>query len=554
MSCYLFETPFLGIFVSGLELVYYTHLPTLIVSFTIGLFIFLHGQKVLASKILLWLVGFFSLWVFANLILWTNINSQILLFAWSFIGPLYAIIAIFSIYFIYTFLYEKDIGAKAKLLFILLLVPAFIIAPTSLNVAGFDITDCNAFDFESIWFQIYYFGLGGVAILSMAFLGWQRYKDPLANNRADIIPMVFSMFAFIFLFFFLVFVSALLVELEFFKNSDLETYGLFGMTILMVYISSLLTKKNIFKIHISTSHLVVYGLIILIGAQFAFIRNDVGLILNAFALILTIIAGHILIRSVNKETRQKEELQRITNDLQKANQKLVELDKTKNEFLSIASHQLRAPISVIRGYASNILDGSYGAVPKKLKEPFGVIAESARTMAAAIEDYLNISRIEQGRMKYEKTSFNITQLAQGAVEELAVVAKAKKLSVLFTSDIQLLQVYADQPKVKQVLSNIIDNAIKYTKKGSIDVRVEEHDGFARVSVIDTGVGLSKEAITHLFHKFTRARGANAVNTTGTGLGLYVAKQLIEGHGGKIWVESEGEGKGSSFIFEIPVSK
>lgn len=229
---------------------------------------------------------------------------------------------------------------------------------------------------------------------------------------------------------------------------------------------------------------------------------------------------------------------------------LAELDRLKTEFLSVATHQLRAPITAIRGYAANMIDGTYGALPPYLQEPLSVIQESARLMVNSIEDYLNISRIEQGRMKYEKSSFDVVQLATSVVQELAPVAGRKGLT-LATGTLDSVNTYADIGKMKQVVTNLIDNAIKYTPKGTVTISVTRRGKEARITVEDTGVGIGKDDITKLFSKFTRARDANKVNTTGTGLGLYVARQLTEGNGGKIWVESDGVGKGSRFIVELP---
>jgi signal transduction histidine kinase len=229
---------------------------------------------------------------------------------------------------------------------------------------------------------------------------------------------------------------------------------------------------------------------------------------------------------------------------------LATLDQMKNEFLSIASHQLRAPITAIRGYAANILEGSYGPVPENLNEPLAVIQESTRLMANSIEDYLNISRIEQGRMKYEKSDFDLVKLAGQVVNELGPLAKKRKLNFTLQA-VGPIMVNADIGKMKQVLTNLADNSIKYTESGSVTVIVDRAGGRARVTVSDTGIGIAKDEIDHLFTKFTRARGANAVNTTGTGLGLYVAKQLAEGNGGSIHAESDGRNKGSRFIIELP---
>lgn len=259
------------------------------------------------------------------------------------------------------------------------------------------------------------------------------------------------------------------------------------------------------------------------------------------------------LRAANEKVyKHSLELVRLKQALEVANDRLKELDQLKSEFLSVASHQLRAPITAIRGYTSLLLEGDYGAPPDPMKEPLRRIEESARNMASSIEDYLDISRIEQGRMKYEKSDFNVVELAQKVIDEMSPVASRKGLTLSLTPFGESLMVNADVGKIKQVISNLVDNAIKYTEKGGVTVTFAKESGKARILISDTGVGIAPDEIDGLFEKFKRARNANKVNTSGTGLGLYVAKQLIAGHNGSIHIESGGLGKGSSFIIELPI--
>jgi signal transduction histidine kinase len=165
-----------------------------------------------------------------------------------------------------------------------------------------------------------------------------------------------------------------------------------------------------------------------------------------------------------------------------------------------------------------------------------------------VEDFLNISRIEQGRMKYEMVKFNLAELATQVLNEIKPNIDGKGLTL--NTKIEDAFIFADRLKMKQILANIIDNSIKYTPAGSILVSVYKKNDMAVFSVKDTGVGVKKETIEKLFQKFSRAEDASKANILGTGLGLYLAKQIIVAHGGRIWVESEGEGKGSEFFVEL----
>jgi signal transduction histidine kinase len=190
----------------------------------------------------------------------------------------------------------------------------------------------------------------------------------------------------------------------------------------------------------------------------------------------------------------------------------------------------------------------------KVKESVQVIDTSSKSLVKIVNEFLDISRIEQGRMKYEFVDFDAKKLAEEVVAELRPNVEKKKLSFEFSADAGEYTTSSDVGKIKQVIGNIIDNSIKYTPEGGIKVHVGRKADKILISVTDTGIGISKEDIPKLFSKFTRAKDANKTNVTGTGLGLYVAKQMLQALNGKIWVESPGKGKGSSFYIELQGKK
>ncbi|MCX6712903.1 MAG: HAMP domain-containing sensor histidine kinase, partial [Candidatus Vogelbacteria bacterium] len=179
-------------------------------------------------------------------------------------------------------------------------------------------------------------------------------------------------------------------------------------------------------------------------------------------------------------------------------------------------------------------------------------------LVLVIEDFLNITRIELGRIKYDLTEWSFNTLVKNVIGEQKPNIERRGLSFSYDEDAPEYKVYADQGKVSQVISNLIDNSTKYTKEGSIAVKVSgvtDKDGKkgVRVTVKDTGVGVAPETMPHLFEKFSRAEDASKTNIIGTGLGLYVAKQIMDAHQGKIWAESEGKGKGSTFFVELALT-
>jgi signal transduction histidine kinase len=201
-----------------------------------------------------------------------------------------------------------------------------------------------------------------------------------------------------------------------------------------------------------------------------------------------------------------------------------------------------------------MLEGSFGTVPPPLREPLERISESSALMASSVEDYLSVSRIESGNMKYNCSAFNLANETEKIVDDLRRTAIKKGLVLTSKNDLTTpTLVSADLGKTQQIIHNLLTNAIKYTPRGSITVHIHESkkEKCVAVDVIDTGIGMSEETIAELFGKFVRAKNAHHVNASGTGLGLYIAREMARKMGGDIVATSHGEGNGSRFRLTLP---
>lgn len=557
MICYLFPEPSYFFFTHDLpELLYYTHIPAAVIALLVGFFVFFNARKVLLNQLLLLISVCFALWTLASLIAWTNIHSDFLLFVWTFFGVLSSFISIFSIYFIYVFLEKRDVSKKIKVIFALLLAPVLLFAHTYASLGGFDLTSCDAFAFEGIQFKIYHTSLGVLAIFWILILLIRKYRTATPLFRKQILLMGFGIESFLFTFFTLVFLATYLTGLGILEDSRLEMYGLLGMVVFMVFISILIVKFNSFRVGLIASQALLVALVILIGSMFLVIQSDTAKLIAAITLVLVGFIGIILMRSVKKEIRQRVEIEALAVKLEKANFRLQQMDKLKSEFVSIASHQLRSPITAISGYASLLREGTYGELPNKMKEPIERIEQSARMMATSIEDYLNVSRIESGNMKYNYADFSLTEEAEHIADDLRSEALKRGLIILFRKRLDSHGIVnADQGKVQQIIHNLINNSIKYTLKGTITVYVHDDVKSKKIfiDILDTGIGMSKDTQNSIFQKFERGDKANTVNVKGTGLGLFVAQKMAEAMKGTITAHSEGEGKGSCFTIELPLA-
>ena len=329
--------------------------------------------------------------------------------------------------------------------------------------------------------------------------------------------------------------------------------------ILVVSLGYAIIKHHLFNVKVITTEVLTFTLWIFILLRTILANNLEDQLINGGILIIVIVAGILLIRSVIKEVETRERIEILAKDLEStnikledANVKLKELDRQKSEFLSIASHQFRSPLSTIKGYASLILEGSYGKMEEKIKQPIKNVFDSTNNLALIVEDFLNVSRIEQGRMEYKFESVKINELIENVINEIKPSIDESCLEFSFNYDKSAeYSAKVDVGKFKQVITNLIDNALKYTKYGWIKAELKkDKEGKILFKLSDSGVGIPKQELPNLFTLFKRAGNANKVNVEGTGLGLYIVKKFMEAHNGRVWAESDGEGKGAEFYVEI----
>lgn len=244
-------------------------------------------------------------------------------------------------------------------------------------------------------------------------------------------------------------------------------------------------------------------------------------------------------------------VEEATLELRDANKRLRQLDKAKTLFLSVASHQLRTPLTGIKGFLSMILEGDFGETSEKIKDIISEVYANSNRLVRLVNTFLNVSRIEAGRLTLLKKEEDMARIARKIINELQFAAHDRKLELQFECEKEPLMATVDVDKIEDVLINFTDNAIKYTSAGTVTVRVKDLGARVRFEVQDTGQGLSPSEKKTLFHKFVRGDRALTIQTDGSGLGLYIAKRVVDLHKGEIGVESPGVGKGSTFWFEVP---
>ena len=227
-----------------------------------------------------------------------------------------------------------------------------------------------------------------------------------------------------------------------------------------------------------------------------------------------------------------------------------EVAKMKDDFVLLASHELRTPMTSIAGFVDMILEGRYGQISEDVKEPLGYIAESTDRLIRFVNDLLNVSRIEAGRMKFTLGEFDLEKIASKVVTELRPVAEKRKLELSVQTKGEV-RVQADTEKVEQILHNLIGNSLKFTNKGKISVTIHKDRDTGVIEVIDTGVGIPGNEQNKLFGKFEQVNTDSAGRPAGTGLGLYISRQMARKMGGEVALVESVIGSGSKFSLSLP---
>jgi len=267
---------------------------------------------------------------------------------------------------------------------------------------------------------------------------------------------------------------------------------------------------------------------------------------KAAVLVLILCFGFVLVRSVQREVHQREKLQDIAEELRRS-------DEAKTEFISIVSHQLRTPLNTIKGYLSLFLEGVYGKLDADKRQPMERLYRSSERLIHLVNDLLGISRIQMGRIALDMGEVDLCEVVQSIVDEFGAVAEEKGIGLHASCPPGGVPLIAgDKQKLRDSVLNVVDNAIRYTDKGSVDVSLRRDVNDLVVRVQDTGPGLDADEARMLFESFQRGQVGRKHWAEGSGLGLYIAKEFVTLHSGAIWAESAGKGLGTSFFIRIPL--
>lgn len=270
------------------------------------------------------------------------------------------------------------------------------------------------------------------------------------------------------------------------------------------------------------------------------------------------IYNYNLIKSLKKERDQLDKTAKILVkrdlELTEANERLQEIDKLKSEFISVAAHQLRTPLSGIKWILKMVMDGDMGEIAQEQREFLQRGYQANERIINLVNDLLNVSRIEEGRFGYSFVNYDLVKLIQEVVQDNKDIFARKNLQLEFIkSEKKLPKVKVDPDKLRLAIQNLLDNAHDYTLKGKVIINAVQKNNEIQVSIKDAGAGIPESQKANIFNKFFRGSNVIKLDTDGTGLGLFIAQNIIQKHDGSIWFKSQ-ENKGTTFYFTLPLSK
>lgn len=447
--------------------------------------------------------------------------------------------------FVHTFPNEK-LQLKKQVLSIILLFNFLVMAIALSSYSFSDVKIVNNFPVPAsgpgmIIFSVF------ILIFTFATI-YILIKKLKSNTGIEKAQIIFITTGITLMYFFMI--TTILFPVVFFQKTTFVPLAPLYTMIFIGLTSYAIVKHHLFNIKVISAEIFATLIILIFLVKVFTPQNFSELIVNGILFVTVTIFSIFLIHSVLKEVKMREEMELLAQKLETVNKRLKKLDEEKSEFLSIASHQLRAPMTVIKGYISLIMEGSFGEISEKIREVFNKIYISNERLIKVIDDLLDLSRIERGKMEYNFKLLSLEKLVSEIVKELTPLAVQKGLKIIWRPEAALPDISFDESYMRQVILNLVDNAIKYSNQGKIEIKVEKKEHSLLLSIKDEGMGISKETMPYLFQRYSRGEKLYYRATEGMGLGLYVAKKIIDDHRGKIWAESEGAGKGSTFFVEL----
>lgn len=517
-------------------LFFYSHFPAILVAILVGTLVFFKSGKSKVGASLLLISILFSLWSLFDLILWATNRPDVVMFFWSLQILFEPLVYLVCFYLIFLFTKNKDLSFKGKSILLLLYAPVVLLLWSNYNLLGVNLADCTAI--EGFVAQYFTYILELILILSIIFLTiFESRKPDNLQRKKEII--IFGIGVILFLF---AFSSGNIIG-SFTENWTLAQAGLIGMPIFIGFLAYLIVRFKTFNIKLIATQ-VLMATVWLLVLSVLFVRTiENARIITALTLILVTVAGDLLIKSVSREVKQREELAQL-------NLELKDLIKQRENLVHLVTHKVKGSFTRSKYIFAGILDGTFGEVSAEIKKRAEQGLESDNMGIETVDLVLSVANMQKGIVKYDMKSFDLKEIVLRVMAEKEASIKMKNLSIESEITNEDFTMIGDSFWIKEVVNNLIENSIKYTREGKIMVGLEKEGKKIKLSVKDTGIGISAEDKKNLFTEGGRGKDSVKVNVDSTGYGLYSVKLIVEAHHGRVWAESEGQGKGAQFYVEL----
>lgn len=515
-------------------LIYYSHIPIIVLCIFLTLFLLIQRKKTPQTLLFVTLNLLFSLWVMSDLATWILLyDSRITMFAWSTMELIETSFFFVALNFGYHFFFSKSIPLRFNSILVLPLLLIFYFTVTGDVIYNYNIVLCEATEnaFVASWLAplidlLYFIGLTVVTF-------WALLK-----NRVDRVKN--GLFAFGLLSFLLLYQTFNFIS-DYSNDYNWSLLTLAGMPVFLAVIGFSAVRYHLFNLKIIGTEMFVFIFVFVTASQFAFIQSTVNMYLNGGTTIMLLIGGYFLIRSVKRV-----EAQGIA---------LANANLGQENFIHFLSHEIKGYLTVARnGYAS-IAEGDYGdAIPPALLAMSSNALKRLNEGVVTVENILKSANLKSGKVTFDFESINLRNMVIEKVEATRAFAEERGLTLaVVIPEGKEYVIRGDKENLKEhVFKNIIENAVHYTEKGTVTVSLERKQDSVLFSVYDTGVGITEEDKARLFTEGGRGANSMKMNIHSTGHGLFIAKNIVLAHKGRIWAESAGVGQGATFIVELPV--
>ncbi len=472
---------------------------------------------------------------------------RMVMFVCSFIGPV-------LVFLVHNFPADNfTIKPKLSVPVAILCLGSAVASLSPLVFSGINFPNGKPLPTPGIGMPIFLLDFVGLFILSFTLL-FVKYLKAEKNKKKSLAIFVYGVVVT-----FTLMAVTTVISVTVFKNSNAVLVGPLSSAVLALFIAYAIVKHHIFNVKILLTEFLVALIIIIVAAQEVALRNNEGLVLKIFFVFFVGILGLILVKNEKREIQHEKELEHYRT-IQSLYTKIQELDRQKTEFLTIAAHQLRTPVSIINNYVSMLNDGDFGQLTQDVKDVLVNVDQSNQWLVRLADEFLNIANLEQGQTRYHIDRVSLDDVVESVIVELTSKAQRAGAVLSWQKPIVPTIVMGDTEKLRAVVFNFVDNALKYgvmediNRPSTITIITRQDEKGTTLEVHDNGIGFTADDEPRFFQKFSRGDNARSIHVNlSTGLGLYICRKFIEGHSGKVWAKSAGLGKGSVFGFWIPSS-